>query len=69
MTLSPAEEVLAAWREIERHLEAVTPGTADHERLASDAALLRDQYQRLVADLKASDPERSQSLTGSAQPA
>ena len=43
-----AEEILATWREIERALEAAEPGSAEFERLASDAALLRDEYQRLV---------------------
>ena len=44
-----AEEILATWREIERALESAEPGSAEHERLASDAALLRGEYQRLVA--------------------
>ncbi|MFL5708272.1 MAG: hypothetical protein ACJ77Y_04675 [Chloroflexota bacterium] len=43
-----AEAVLAMWREIERSLAAATPGSAEEERLRSDAALLRDEYQRLV---------------------
>jgi hypothetical protein len=44
-----AEEILATWREIERALERAEPGSAEFERLASDAAVLRDEYQRLVA--------------------
>ena len=43
-----AEEILATWREIERALELAEPGSAEFERLVSDAALLRDEYQRLV---------------------
>jgi hypothetical protein len=43
-----AEEILALWREIERSLAQAPPGSADAERLQSDAALLRDEYQRLV---------------------
>ena len=43
-----AEEILATWREIERSLEAAEPGSPEFERLASDAKLLRDEYQRLV---------------------
>ena len=43
-----AEEILATWREIERSMESVEAGSAEFERLASDAALLRDEYQRLV---------------------
>lgn len=42
------EEILATWREVERALELAVPGSAEFERLASDAALLRDEYQRLL---------------------
>jgi hypothetical protein len=42
------KEILATWREIERALELAEPGSAAFERLASHAALLRDEYQRLV---------------------
>jgi hypothetical protein len=52
---SRAEEVLGAWREAERELEAVTPGSPDEDRLQAYAAALRDEYQRLVAQLKADD--------------
>lgn len=60
-----AEEVLAAWREAERELEAVTPGSPDEERLQAFAAALRDEYQRLVAQLQAD--EESTALPGSAE--
>ena len=43
-----AEAVLAMWREIERSLAAAEPGSAEEERLQADAALLRDEYQRLI---------------------
>jgi uncharacterized protein involved in exopolysaccharide biosynthesis len=43
-----AEEILALWREIERNLAAAPRGSPEAERLQSDAALLRDEYQRLV---------------------
>lgn len=43
-----AEAVLAMWRELERSLAAAEPGSAEEERLQADAALLRDEYQRLV---------------------
>ena len=43
-----AEVVLAMWREIERSLARAEPGSAEAERLESDAALLRDEYQRLI---------------------
>ena len=54
-----AEEILATWREVERSLESAAPGSAEYERLASDAALLRDEYQRLVALAKADEPAPS----------
>jgi hypothetical protein len=44
------EAVLAMWREIERSLEKAAPDSPEFERLASDAALLRDEYQRLVGE-------------------
>ena len=50
-----AEEILATWREIERALEAAEPGSAEAVRLAEDAALLRDEYQRLVQQAMAED--------------
>jgi hypothetical protein len=45
-----AEAVLAMWREIERSLAEVQPGSPEAERLQSDAALLRDEYQRLIQE-------------------
>jgi len=50
-----AEEILATWREIERALQVAEPGSAEAERLADDAALLRDEYQRLVQQAMAED--------------
>jgi hypothetical protein len=52
-----AEGILATWREVERALELAEPGSLEYERLAADAALLRDEYQRLVALAK--DQERT----------
>ena len=46
-----AEAVLATWREIERALVRAEPGSAEAERLQADAALLRDEYQRLVDEV------------------
>ena len=43
-----AELVLAMWRETERGLARAEPGSAEAGRLQADAALLRDEYQRLV---------------------
>lgn len=48
-----AEAVLATWRVIESALEAAEPGSAEFERLVTDAAFLRDEYQRLVDETKA----------------
>lgn len=50
-----AEAVLAMWREIERSLEKAEPGSAEFERLASDAVMLRDEYQRMVAEARDRD--------------
>jgi hypothetical protein len=44
-----AEVVLAMWRELERSLAQAEPGSPEQEALQADAALLRDEYQRLVA--------------------
>jgi hypothetical protein len=55
-----AEEILATWREIERSMEAAEPGSPEFERLASDAALLRDEYQRLVELAQAGQRARGQ---------
>lgn len=48
-----AEEILATWRELERSLQSAEPGSPEYERLQSDVALLRDEYQRLVGLAKA----------------
>lgn len=45
-----AEAVLATWREIERSLAKAEPGSPEAERLQANAALLRDEYQRLVSE-------------------
>jgi hypothetical protein len=50
-----AEAVLAMWREIERSLARVDPGSAEAERLQTDAALMRDEYQRLIREAIAHD--------------
>ena len=54
-THKEAEEVLATWREIERQLAAAEPGSREHERLTSDAVLLRDRYQQLVEEVRRAD--------------
>jgi hypothetical protein len=41
--------VLEMWRDVERVLNAVTPGSDEEEELRAEAARLRDEYQRLVA--------------------
>jgi hypothetical protein len=44
--------VLEMWRDIERDLAAASAGSADEERLQSEAARLRDEYQRLIAQAR-----------------
>ena len=51
-TRGEAEGIIATWREIERALARAVPGSPEWERLTADAALLRDEYQRLVAEAK-----------------
>ena len=41
--------VLEMWREVERNLAGASPGTQEEEELQSEAARLRDEYQRLVS--------------------
>jgi hypothetical protein len=40
-----AEAVLAAWREVERVLDQVEPGSAEAEELQAEALRLRDKYE------------------------
>ena len=54
-TRRETEAVIAMWREIERALVRTEPGSLEFERLTSDAALLRDEYQRLLAQAKAQE--------------
>jgi hypothetical protein len=61
-----AEAVLALWREIERALDEATPGSREYDRLAADAVLLRDEYQRIVAAPRSAD---APSLPEGGQPA
>lgn len=41
--------VLEMWRDVERILNAVTPGSDEEEELRAEASRLRDEYQRLIA--------------------
>jgi hypothetical protein len=43
-----ARIVLDMWRDIERQLKDAAPGSPELEHLQSEAARLRDEYQRLV---------------------
>lgn len=43
-----AERLLSLWREAERDLEAVEPGTREAEALQAEAAQLRHRYQLLI---------------------
>jgi len=51
-----AETILAAWREVERRLDAAA-GEDEREALRAEAALLRDEYQRLVEAETVGEPE------------
>jgi hypothetical protein len=44
-----AEVVLAVWREAERRLAEVEPGSVEEEDIIADLARMRDEYQRLIA--------------------
>lgn len=44
-----AEVVLAVWREAERRLAEVEPGSVEEEDIVADLARMRDEYQRLIA--------------------
>lgn len=44
-----AEVVLAVWREAERRLATVEPGSVEEEDIIADLARMRDEYQRLIA--------------------
>jgi hypothetical protein len=65
-THGEAEQIIATWREIERALARAEPGSPEFERLTEDAALLRDEYQRLVTD---SESPESPPLHQAADPA
>ncbi len=43
-----AEKVLAAWREVERDIASVEPGSPEYVTLLIESRQLRDEYQRLV---------------------
>ena len=43
-----AEAILAEWRELERKLAEVVPGSADAEAMQAEIHLLRDEYQRVL---------------------
>ena len=47
-----AEIVLAMWREVERQLAEAEPGSAEEEMLQADAAIYRNEYQRLVSEAR-----------------
>jgi len=44
-----AEVVLAVWREAERRLATVEPGSVEEEDIVADLARMRNEYQRLIA--------------------
>ena len=46
---SEAALVLERWRDVERQLAGVRPGSSEVEELQAEAARLRDEYQQLTA--------------------
>ena len=44
------EEVLAAWREAERVLDALPPSSPDHESVRRTVVSLRRTYQAITSD-------------------
>ncbi len=46
---SEAALVLERWRDVERQLASVRPGSSEVEELRAEVARLRDEYQRLTA--------------------
>lgn len=43
-----AEQVLSAWREVERDIAGVEPGSPEYVTLYIEARQLRDEYQSLI---------------------
>ena len=54
-----AEVVLARWREVERELASLPDESPEAEGLRSEAAVLRDEYQRIVMRIESgvAEPE------------
>jgi hypothetical protein len=52
---SRASAILSDWREVERDLLTVEPGTPEASRLRAEADGLREEYQRLVEDALRND--------------
>jgi hypothetical protein len=46
---SEAALVLDRWRDVERQLAGVRPGSSEVEELQAEVVRLRDEYQRLTA--------------------
>lgn len=43
------EAVVAAWREVQRDILAVEPGSAEYRRLYLEAKRLRAEYEELIS--------------------
>jgi hypothetical protein len=52
-----AEVVLARWREVERELASLPEESPEAEALRSEAAVLRDEYQRIVMRIESAVAE------------
>jgi hypothetical protein len=49
-----AETIVAAWREVERDIAAVEPGSPEYVTLYVEARQLRKEYQRLIDEARTS---------------
>jgi hypothetical protein len=47
-----AQTIVAAWREVERDIAAVEPGSPEYVTLYVEARQLRKEYQRLIDEAR-----------------
>ena len=56
--------VLEMWRDVERVPTSITPGSDEEEELRAEAARLRNEYQRLIAEAENSSSPIASALPG-----
>lgn len=64
---SEAALVLDRWRDVERQLAGVRPGSSEVEELHAEVARLRDEYQRLARAQTQRGPLPLQEPAGTSQ--